>query len=92
MEEPSKIICLRKEGRVNYNFTHLVRHTADGKTVSERVFGEVWVFSLGVGETRRGVEAIARPAKSKLKRPAVTGMLFGAGGTVTLQGLTHLLF
>lgn len=87
----SKLIVLRKEGEdIEYNFREVVRHKPDGGRKIEKVHGERWVLSLGVGE-KRGLHVFTPVDQRLIKRPVAFGLVAGASTTVALQGLIRFL-
>ena len=87
----SKLIVLRKEGEdIEYNFREVVRHLPDGVRKIEKVLGERWVLSLGVGE-KRSLQ-IVKPVDQRLvKRPLAFGLVVGVASTVIFQGFLRFL-
>jgi hypothetical protein len=62
----------------------------DGGRKIERVVGERWVLSLGVGEKR--TLQVVKPVDQRLvKRPLAFGLVIGAASTVIVQGALRLL-
>ena len=77
MKHQSKLVVQRKEGRIEHNFTHVVKNLPDGRSVVEKVSDQVWVLSLGVGENR-GLERFMPKHSAWIRRPAVFGLITGA--------------
>ena len=90
MNNQCKLVVQRKEGRIEYNFTHVVRNLPDGRTVVEPVTDQVWMLSLGVGE-KRGLERIASKHGVWIRRPAAFGLVTGVGLTMIFLALIRFL-